>query len=122
VSLDRIAKALEELAEIFRPKVAKARGVTKQIQLIEEPVVERIPILGGGEFAVTKSYSDELGKAYPAVDVPLTLAQIRAWAIGEKQSKSNGGAATLWTLGGASKAINRWFAKEQNRAEGVRRQ
>lgn len=113
--LERIASALEELCAILRPK-AKARGVSKQQQLIDEPVVERIPVLGG-EFAVTESFVLELEKAYPGVMVTLTLSQIRTWALSQRLAKQNGGASALWTLGGAPKGINGWFAREQNKSE-----
>lgn len=74
-----------------------------------EPVV-MMPVVGNGgslEVAVRSDYVDELQAAYPSIDVPQTLREMRAWCL------SNPGRRK--TPSGVPAFINRWLAKEQNR-------
>lgn len=65
-----------------------------------------IPLNSGPAFPVTKSMAAEFTKLYPAVDVPQTLNEIRAWSIANPTKRK--------TKTGAMRFINRWLAKEQN--------
>ena len=64
-----------------------------------------IPIIGG-EFGVSKELLAELEAAYPQVDGPQTLKEIRAWCITNPTKRK--------TARGAPRFINRWFEKVQN--------
>lgn len=66
-----------------------------------------IPLADKTEFAVPHTLISELETAYPAVDVPATLKEIRLWCLTNP--------AKCKTLRGAPAFINRWFSKEQNR-------
>ncbi len=65
-----------------------------------------IPLLDNSEWGVSQDYLGELEAAYPAVDGPATLKEIRAWCL------SNPGRRK--TLRGVRRFINAWFAKDQN--------
>ncbi|MDO8684465.1 MAG: YdaU family protein [Armatimonadota bacterium] len=65
-----------------------------------------IPLVNKTEFGVTAEYLKELETAYPAVDGPATLREIRAWCISNpRQCK---------TQRGVTRFLNRWFEKVQN--------
>lgn len=69
--------------------------------------VELIPLAAKGvEWGVSREYLAELEHAYPAVDGPATLREIRAWCV------SNPGRCK--TERGVKRFINRWFEKVQN--------
>lgn len=72
-------------------------------------VVVRLPVVGNGgglEYEVRQSLVSELQEAYPAVDVPATLREIRAWCVTNKAKRK--------TPDGIPKFLNTWMAKEQN--------
>lgn len=66
-----------------------------------------IPIIGGQEYGVSKDLLAELEKAYPAVDGPATLLEVRAWCV------TNPG--KLKTARGVPRFLNSWFERLQNR-------
>jgi uncharacterized protein YdaU (DUF1376 family) len=66
-----------------------------------------IPIVGGGEYPVSQQFASELEALYPAVDMPQTLREIRAWNIANPKHRK--------TASGIKRHINQWFAKDQNR-------
>lgn len=66
-----------------------------------------IPINNGAEFGVSKALAEELTKLYPAVDIPQTLNEIRAWNIAHPARRK--------TAKGVVAHITGWCAKEQNR-------
>jgi uncharacterized protein YdaU (DUF1376 family) len=68
--------------------------------------VAYIPIVGGGEFGVSKEFLAELDVAYPQVDVPQTLREIRAWCVANPTKRK--------TARGAARFINRWCERVQN--------
>ena len=68
--------------------------------------VAYIPITGDKEFIVTQEFVDTLEAAYPAVDVPLTLREIRAWCISNPARRK--------TARGVKRFLNAWCSKEQN--------
>jgi hypothetical protein len=70
-------------------------------------VIEIPLIRGKGMFVVRKSFLDVLESAYPKVDGLQTLREIRAWCVANPSE--------CWTARGASRAVNRWFEREQNR-------
>jgi hypothetical protein len=76
--------------------------------LIEDPVVERIPLNDGTEYPVTKSIVAELERLYPAVDAIQTLREIRGWNIAEKSKRK--------TRAGVMRHIFKWFGREQDKA------
>ena len=69
-------------------------------------VIERIPMVGGEEFEVRASFTEELSRLYPAVDVPATLRQMRGWCIGNPTK--------LKTPRGIRKFITGWCERDQN--------
>ena len=73
------------------------------------PIVESIPCTQGLDFDVRQALVDEYAKAYPSVDVPATLKEIRAWAVSNPSKRK--------TIKGASRFINSWLAREQNKPQ-----
>lgn len=69
--------------------------------------VAYIPLVNGTEFGVSADMVAELEAAYPAVDVPLTLFQIRAWNISNPKLRK--------TKAGVMRHINIWCAREQDK-------
>ena len=69
--------------------------------------VARIPLIGGKEYGVTAQYLAELETAYPAVDGPGTLREIRAWCVSNPEHCK--------TERGVTRFLNRWFERVQNR-------
>lgn len=67
--------------------------------------VANIPILGG-EFPITPELAREFEADYPAVDVPQTLREIRAWCVANPKRRK--------TRSGVLRFVNNWLAKEQN--------
>ena len=65
-----------------------------------------IPIVGKKEWPVSKGFLSELEVAYPAVDGPATLREIRAWCVSNP--------TRVKTERGVARFINRWFEKVQN--------
>jgi hypothetical protein len=65
-----------------------------------------IPLNDGSEWGVDSEYASELERLYPAVDMPQTLNEIRAWNISNPKKRK--------TAGGIKRHINSWFAGEQN--------
>ncbi len=69
--------------------------------------VEYIPLNTGQDWGVSKQFLFELERAYPAVDVPATLKEIRSWCIANPKKRK--------TRSGVARFINGWLSKEQNR-------
>ena len=68
--------------------------------------VAYIPLVDGTEFGVSKEYAAELERAYPAVDVPETLGEIRIWNLSNPKQRK--------TKAGVMRHINTWMARVQN--------
>lgn len=66
-----------------------------------------IPIVGGAEFGVSKELLAELEKAYPEVDGPATLLEIRAWCVTNPGKRK--------TARGMPRFLNGWFERLQNK-------
>lgn len=69
-------------------------------------VVISIPSNRGEEIPVHQGFLSELEAAYPDVDGPATLKEIRAWCISNPRRCK--------TESGMSRFINSWFARLQN--------
>ena len=65
-----------------------------------------IPLVGGKHWAVDPKFLAELELAYPAVDGPATLLEIRAWCLSNPMKCK--------TERGIRRFINRWFERTQN--------
>lgn len=72
-----------------------------------EVPVEKIPLVNGLEWPVSRAFADELERLYPAVDTLQTLREIRAWNLTHPKNRK--------TERGIRAHINTWFNKEQNR-------
>jgi uncharacterized protein YdaU (DUF1376 family) len=73
---------------------------------INGDAVAYIPLNNGSEWGVSKEFLAELEKAYPVVDGPQTLKEIRVWCVANPQKRK--------TKTGVAKFINNWFAREQD--------
>lgn len=71
------------------------------------PTVESIFLVDGSEFRVTQAMVDEFDRLYPAVDIPQTLREMRAWSMANPKKRK--------TKTGAMRFINSWLASEQNK-------
>lgn len=69
--------------------------------------VAYIPLNDGSEFGISAEQVSEFEKLYPAVDVPQTLNEIRAWNLTHPDRRK--------TKRGVMAHVNGWLAKEQNR-------
>lgn len=79
---------------------------TERHGAVNGEAVELIPIVGG-EFGVSKELLAELEAAYPQVDVPQTLKEIRVWCIANPSKRK--------TAKGAARFINYWCERVQNK-------
>ncbi len=66
-----------------------------------------IPLVSGKEWPIKEAFFKELETAYPEVDLPATLREIRAWCVANPTRRK--------TERGVMRFINTWCAKEQNR-------
>ena len=78
----------------------------KRASLGDGEIVEKIPALGGTEVEIKESHVKELERLYPAVDVPQTLREIRAWNLANPTKRK--------TSRGIARHINTWMMKVQN--------
>lgn len=67
-----------------------------------------LPTNTNGEWHPTQEELDAWELAYPAIDLPSTLLEMRAWLVANPTRKK--------TLDGMPRFVNRWLAKEQNSA------
>src|SRR3990167_6859575 len=74
-----IAEAEAEAEADTKTKLLAQRD--KRASLGDAEIVEKIPALGGTEVEIRESHVKELERLYPAVDVPQTLREIRAWNL-----------------------------------------
>jgi hypothetical protein len=71
----------------------------------ESPVIETLPLLGGGEFPVKQSLVSELEPLYPAVDIPSTLREMKGWLVLNTDRRK--------TRAGIRRFIGNWLQTEQ---------
>lgn len=74
------------------------------------PAVFEIPLVDKTEFPITQSMVDEWELAYPAVDVPQKLREMRAWSLANPTNQK--------TARGVAAFVNRWLSKEQDKGRG----
>lgn len=65
-----------------------------------------IPLADKSEYRIPQTLLTELEAAYPAVDVPSTLREIRAWCLTNPEKRK--------TPRGVGRFLNRWFERVQN--------
>jgi hypothetical protein len=73
----------------------------------DSPVAITIPLVGTGEYRVTEAQVKAWDELFPAVDVPQTLREIKAWNLSHPQRRK--------TERGVQAHITGWLAKEQNK-------
>jgi hypothetical protein len=89
------------------PSAARVDAAKPALELIEDKVVEKIPLCNKTEFEVRQSFVAELDRLYPAVDPVQTLREIRGWCIGNPTRTK--------TKRGVKAFITSWFAREQDK-------
>ena len=67
----------------------------------------RLPLLGGGEYAVTQKETEQWRALYPGVDLDQAFRNMRAWLISHPEKQK-----TADTIG---RFINHWLLNEQNK-------
>jgi len=72
------------------------------------PAIVSIPLNDKTEFDANQAHVDEWATAYPAVDVVQKLREMRAWCLSNPTNRK--------TRRGIEAFVNRWLAKEQDRA------
>lgn len=71
-------------------------------------VVVFLPLVNGSEYPITEQHIDEWKKAYPALDVRLEAARMRAWLIANPKNRK--------TKTGILRFCNSWLSRNQDRA------
>ena len=71
------------------------------------PVVEKIPLNDGSEYAVHQSIVTEFDRLYPSVDVAQTLREIRGWCLTNPTKRK--------TINGVNRFISAWLSREQDK-------
>jgi hypothetical protein len=100
----REEKRIEEIKEL--KTLAPSDKSPSHAGAVNGEAVSFIPIVGNVEYGVSKSLLAELEAAYPQVDGPQTLKEIRAWCVTNPQKRK--------TARGLPRFINRWFERVQN--------
>ena len=96
-----------EETEESRAEVASSDESLSAGKPVNGNAVAYIPLNDGSDFGISAEQILEFEKLYPAVDVPQTLNEIRAWNLSNPQHRK--------TRSGVLRHVNRWLAKEQNR-------
>jgi len=73
----------------------------------QDPVVGSFTLVGGDSFQVRESLAAALREAYPGVAVKETISEIAAWCLCNPSKRK--------TKSGATRFLNSWFAREQNK-------
>ena len=110
--LEPASSCKQEQAE-FRPetetetekKTNKGPNGHQHPKVDESPVIETLPLLGGGEFPVKQSLVSELEPLYPAVDIPSTLREMKGWLVLNVDRRK--------TKAGIRRFIGNWLQTEQ---------
>jgi len=101
------AKAKAVRSNPLAPSAARVDAAKPALELIEDKVVEKIPLCNKTEFEVRQSFVAELDRLYPAVDAVQTLREIRGWCIGNPRRTK--------TARGVKAFITAWFTREQDK-------
>lgn len=109
VGMDMLSQKDTPQAERDESRPAAAPPLDFDFETTEpqENPIESIPLVDGTEWPVTRNFATELERAYPAVDVPQTLREIRAWNLANPRNRK--------TKNGIQRHINQWCNREQNR-------
>lgn len=73
------------------------------------PTVETLPLRDGRPFPIRQSHVSEFEAAYPRVDVPATLKEMRAWLIANPDRRK--------TQRGCLRFVNAWLSNSQREYE-----
>lgn len=95
--------------EITKPKskaIARSADASSPVRLGEGTVIESIPLVGERVCEVCESFAAEMDRLFPAVDVPQTLREIRAWNLSRPTRRK--------TPKGIEAHIAGWFQRVQN--------
>jgi hypothetical protein len=76
------------------------------------PPAFTIPLIDKSEYGVTQAQVDEWSAAYPAVNVPQQLREMRAWSLANPNQRK--------TSRGVNAFVVRWLSKEQDKGGGPR--
>ena len=71
------------------------------------PILETLPLREGGDFQVHQSLVATLEPLYPAVDIPTTLKEMKAWLVLNTERRK--------TKRGIRKFIGNWLQSEQEK-------
>jgi hypothetical protein len=86
--------------------VSNASSDSRSPPAVNGEAVAYIPLNNGSEWGVSKEFLAELEKAYPVVDGPQTLKEIRVWCLANPAKRK--------TKSGVARFVNNWFAREQD--------
>ena len=104
---DKWSRLESIIRRVVREELANAKPKRcARIETDDSPIVEMIPI-NTGEWPARESFVKEMERVYQAVDVPLTLKEIRAWCIANPAKRK--------TQAGVKRFINAWCNREQNK-------
>lgn len=84
-----------------------SRNCAPHPQIDISPVIETLPIIGGGSFEVRQSLVSEVEPLCPNVDVPVTLREMKLWLVGNPERRK--------TVRGMRKFISGWLSREQQK-------
>ncbi|MCX8018778.1 MAG: hypothetical protein N2690_12910, partial [Rhodocyclaceae bacterium] len=90
------------------------RGALHQAATNDQPApppVISLPLVDGSEFGITAEQAEEWSSAYPAVDVPQQLRQMRQWLLANPRRRK--------TRRGILAFVVSWLAREQDRGARV---
>lgn len=88
-----------------RSEVKESKPLASSDVPSDSPVA-LIPLVGQKQYPVYKTFLEELENAYPDVDGPATLLEIRAWCLANP--------TRCKTERGVARFINSWFERTQN--------
>lgn len=95
-----------EVEEKRTTTVVRSAKASSPVRLGEGQVIETIPLVGQATAEVCETYVQEMDRLFPAVDVPQTLREIRAWNLVNPSRRK--------TATGIAKHVASWLQKAQN--------
>jgi hypothetical protein len=98
-NLEPESEKSKEVAPPVRKKPRTIEAVGTGEPLLSIPAV-------GSEVAICASAVQEWEELFPAVDIPQTLREIRAWCLANPEKRK--------TASGIHRFVTRWLTKEQN--------
>lgn len=111
------ARVIDASARVNAPSVTRreeGKGKEGDRRVVDDdpsvspapPPVAEIPLADGSEYVVTATKAEEWSTAFPAVDVPQKLLQIRQWCLANPARRK--------TKRGVETFIVTWLGKEQD--------